>query len=748
MLNLIKIFFVNITIFLVLQSISVAEVVNKLNFVGNERIANETMVVFGDIVLGKNYEVSDVSLLIKKLYETNFFSSIKAEIVNGELTLIVLENPIIQSVEFSGEKTRKYKKKINELILLKEKNAFVKNYLKSDINIIKEFYRTLGYYFVKIEVDMEKLTKNRVNLIFNINKGQKAQISKIHFLGDKKVRDLRLRDIITSQVAKPWKFISQNIYLNKDRVELDKRLLTRYYRNIGYYEVEIASSNVEYSEGQGFVLTFSINAGKRYKFKKIYANIAPSLDKEAFLSLEKEFNKVIGEFYSQRKLTGILEKIDILSEQKELQFINHGVLETLEGDGVEVKINIYEDEKFTIERINIVGNSVTNDAVIRGELVVDEGDPYSVLLLNKSINELRARNLFSDIAKTVSEGSTPSQKIIKLEVQEKATGEISAGAGVGSDGTTFMFAVKENNWLGRGISLDTSVSVSAEKFLGRLAMSDPNYKFSGNRLFSTLSLGSTDTEATTGFKSTKTGASVGTQFEQYENIYLSPAIAVSREEITTASTASTSVKSMAGTFTNLDFNYSIVSDQRNQSYGTTDGYRLMFAQGLPFILDSAALSNTLQGDSFHALSDNIIGQLKFQARSIHGMNDENVRLSKRLYIPKSRLRGFEVLKTGPKDGKQFVGGNYQTSLGFEVKLPNLLPEATKTDISLFVDTANVWSVDYNSLLGDSSKLRSSVGIAANVTTVVGPLNFTLAQDITKADTDTTQFFNFGLGTSF
>jgi len=748
MLNLIKIFFVNITIFLVLQSISVAEVVNKLNFVGNKRIANETMVVFGDIVLGKNYEVSDVSLLIKKLYETNFFSSIKAEIVNGELTLIVLENPIIQSVEFSGEKTRKYKKKINELILLKEKNAFVKNYLKSDINIIKEFYRTLGYYFVKIEVDMEKLTKNRVNLIFNINKGQKAQISKIHFLGDKKVRDLRLRDIITSQVAKPWKFISQNIYLNKDRVELDKRLLTRYYRNIGYYEVEIASSNVEYSEGQGFVLTFSINAGKRYKFKKIYANIAPSLDKEAFLSLEKEFNKVIGEFYSQRKLTGILEKIDILSEQKELQFINHGVLETLEGDGVEVKINIYEDEKFTIERINIVGNSVTNDAVIRGELVVDEGDPYSVLLLNKSINELRARNLFSDIAKTVSEGSTPSQKIIKLEVQEKATGEISAGAGVGSDGTTFMFAVKENNWLGRGISLDTSVSVSAEKFLGRLAMSDPNYKFSGNRLFSTLSLGSTDTEATTGFKSTKTGASVGTQFEQYENIFLSPAIAVSREEITTASTASTSVKSMAGTFTNLDFNYAIVSDQRNQSYGTTDGYRLKFAQGLPLILDSAALSNTLQGDSFHALSDNIIGQLKFQARSIHGMNDENVRLSKRLYIPKSRLRGFEVLKTGPKDGKQFVGGNYQTSLGFEVKLPNLLPEATKTDISLFVDTANVWSVDYNSLLGDSSKLRSSVGIAANVSTVVGPLNFTLAQDITKADTDTTQFFNFGLGTSF
>jgi outer membrane protein insertion porin family len=174
----------------------------------------------------------------------------------------------------------------------------------------------------------------------------------------------------------------------------------------------------------------------------------------------------------------------------------------------------------------------------------------------------------------------------------------------------------------------------------------------------------------------------------------------------------------------------------------------MFSQGLPLILDSAALSNTLQVDSFHSLSDNVIGQLKFQARTIHGMNDENVRLSKRLYIPKARLRGFETVKTGPKDGKQYVGGNYQTALGFEVQLPNLLPEATKTDISMFVDTANVWSVDYNSFLGDSNKLRSSVGIAANVTTVVGPLNFTIAKDITKADTDTTQFFNFGLGTSF
>ena len=748
MIKFVKKIFIVFLFFTIVQTSVNAEVVNTLKVEGNERISDETIVVFGDILIGSNYNSSDLNLLIKKLYESNFFSDISAEIKNGELSIIVSENPIIQSVEINGESARKYIKKINELIFLKEKNAYVKNNLKSDINIIKEFYRSLGFYFVKIDVDMEILKKNRVNIIYTISKGKKASIAKIHFLGDKKVRDLKLRDIITSQVAKPWKFISQNIYLNQGRVELDKRLLENYYKNNGYYEVEISSRNVEYSEGEGLVLTFSINAGKRYKFKKIYADISPSLDKLSFLSLEKEFNKVIGDFYSQKKLTTILEKIDELSEKKDLQFINHGVLETLVDDGVEVKINIFEDQKFTIERINIIGNSVTNDSVIRGELVVDEGDPYSELLVNKSINKLRARNLFGNITKKISDGSSSDQKILELTVIEKATGEISAGAGVGTDGTTFMFSIKENNWLGKGIQVDTSVAVSEQKVTGNLGLVNPNYNYSGNAVFSDLTLSSTDTESTTGFKSQKTGLSLGTQFEQYESIFFAPSFAVSYEEITTSSTASNSIKKQAGTYSNADFTYSIVSDQRNQVYGPTSGYRAHFEQTLPLILDSAALSNTFNLTKYYGITDNVIGTIKFQARSINGLNDEDVRLSRRLFISKNRLRGFETLQTGPKDGKSYVGGNYSTSLGFEAQLPNLLPEATKTDISIFVDTANLWGVDYKSELDNSSKIRSSIGVAANVVTVVGPLNFTIAKDITKVDTDITQFFNFGLGTSF
>ena len=128
--------------------------------------------------------------------------------------------------------------------------------------------------------------------------------------------------------------------------------------------------------------------------------------------------------------------------------------------------------------------------------------------------------------------------------------------------------------------------------------------------------------------------------------------------------------------------------------------------------------------------------------------DEDVRITERLHIPVDKIRGFESRRIGPKDGADFIGGNYAAALSLEAQFPNLLPEDTKTDISLFLDTANLWSVDYNSQLDSSNKIRSSVGVVANVFTIVGPLNFTLAKSITKAKTDVTQAFAFRLGTSF
>ena len=212
MVNLKKIFFALILLFLSFSFKANSEVVNKVNIIGSERVSLETIVVFGDIKIGDNYESSDINLLIKKLYETTFFSDISVELKNGVLSIAVKENPTINSIVLRGEKTEKYTTAIMNLFSLKDKGSFINNYVKSDINVMKEFYRSLGFYFVKIDVEVQELKQNRVNLVYSINKGEKAKISKIFFLGDKKIRDKRLRNIITSEEARFWKFISRNVY--------------------------------------------------------------------------------------------------------------------------------------------------------------------------------------------------------------------------------------------------------------------------------------------------------------------------------------------------------------------------------------------------------------------------------------------------------------------------------------------------------------------------------------------------------
>ena len=228
---------------------------------------------------------------------------------------------------------------------------------------------------------------------------------------------------------------------------------------------------------------------------------------------------------------------------------------------------------------------------------------------------------------------------------------------------------------------------------------------------------------------------------------MSPSFVAQIEDIEVEESATDSIKKMKGNFTNLDFNYGITWDQRNQPFQPTGGYIARFNQSLPLIQDSSSILNGITVSGYHDFSEDVIGGFKFSGKAITGI-DEDVRLTHRLYIPQKRLRGFNTKRVGPKDGKDWVGGNYITTLGFEAQLPNLLQESSRTDIGLFVDTGNVWGVDYNSSLDESSKYRSAVVVSANVYTVVGPLSFTWAKAITKASNDETETFNFRLGTSF
>ena len=405
-----------------------AATINEIKIEGNSRVSDETIKVYGDIRLKDNIDNNKINEILNNLYSTDFFEDIKINEVNGVLNIIVKEYPLINQLIINGEPSNRIKEEIKKQIFTKSKRSYVKSYLSNDVNLIKKLYSSIGYNFPNIDVKIKELDGSNVDVLIDIDKGQITKISSISFIGDKKIRDNRLRDVIASQRDRFYKIISKNTRYSENLINLDLRLLKNYYKSLGFYDVEITSNSAELNENKNIDLVYSINAGKRYRINKFLTNVDQTFDKELFLPLNKKYNEYIGEFYSPFKVKDLLEEVDLIIEKNSLQFVEHNVEELIEGDSITIKFNIFEGEKTLVERINITGNNITNESVIRGELIIDEGDPFTILKLEKSIAEIKSRNIFNEVKYEIADGSSDNLKIINISVTEKPTGEISAGA--------------------------------------------------------------------------------------------------------------------------------------------------------------------------------------------------------------------------------------------------------------------------------------------------------------------------------
>ena len=453
------------------------------------------------------------------------------------------------------------------------------------------------------------------------------------------------------------------------------------------------------------------------------------------------------ERYSLNKLNKVVKQIDQISVSRLYDFLDASIeTEIVEEGKLDVSFEVKESEKFYVKRINVIGNNITEERVIRDMLEVDEGDPFNKLLHAKSINNLKARNIFQDVKSKIIDTSDANLKNIDITVEEKATGEILVGAGVGSEGGTAQFSVAENNFLGRGIKLSTGLRVSESRIRGNFTVTNPNFNYSDKSLTTDIFLTDTDKMTDSGYQSTNAGFSFGTTFEQYDDFFFSPTFSTVYEELTTNSSASANLKKQEGTYFTTDIGYTLNFDKRNQRFQTSDGFQSKFIQKIPLISESDTLLNGYQFDTYHSIND-ITASLGLYLRAVTGLSDD-VRISERINLPRKRLRGFESGKIGPIDNKDYIGGNYAAALNFQTNLPFLFPSFQSVDFNYFIDAGSVWGVDYSNSVGDSSQIRSSTGVGLEWFSPIGPFTFTLAQPISKVDTDKTQTFQFNIGTTF
>ena len=722
--------------------------VKKILINGNERVSDETIKMFSEIQVNSKINNTIVNEITKKLYETNYFNNVIVEYENSILKITVDENPIIQNIQYNGIKSKALRQQLFSDVNLKARSSYSEYLLNIDKKIILQNLKKNGFYLSNVTISKKELENNKIDLIYDIELGDKSKIDKITFLGNKIYKDKKLRNVIISEENRFWKFLSKRKFVNQEIINFDKNLLRNFYLNKGYYDVEISSTFAKMTNDKNFELIFNIDAKNKYFFSDIELKLPQDFNEDYFENVTSFFSDLRGSPYSINSIEKIIEKLEEISIQEEYQSVITTVNEEIINDKINLEFELKESEKYFVKKINIFGNNVTQENVIRNQFQIDEGDPFNDILAKKSINSIKSLGFFKDVKEEILTDEISKTKIININVVEKPTGEILAGAGVGTSGGTATFSVKENNYLGRGIGLQALATVDENSLKGKFSVSNPNFNNSDKSLSLSVESLETDLLDTSGYKSNRTGFMFNTNFEYLDDLNLGLGQSTYFEKISTNSTASTRQRSQEGnywdTFVLINADY----DKRNQKYQTSEGFRSFYSLDFPLISDTNTLTNTYSYTFYDELYEENVSSISFYVKAANSISGDDIKLSERLFLPGKKLRGFEQGKIGPKDGTDYIGGNFVSSVNITSTIPQILPNSENTDFVLFMDIANIWGVDYDSSIDTSNKIRSSIGFGLDWFSIIGPINFSLSQALSKTSSDKTETFRFNLGTTF
>jgi outer membrane protein insertion porin family len=740
-----------LTVFLllILTNNSFSEI-KKVVIVGNSRVSSNTIESLVDKKVS-NVDSIYINNLTKKIYETDFFSDIKVSYNQDILTIVVSENSVINFFYINGLKDEDLDK-VNKIVSLKENSIFSTAKLKKDIESVKDYFRSLGYYTATIDPEVIKIENNQINLILNIDKKNASKIKNIYFIGDKFFSSSQLIDVISSSEDGWWKLFS-TATLNEQQIEYDKQLLKDFYKSKGFYDIQIESVFAGVDNSKNFSLTYSINSGKKYKFNDIDVKPSSSVYKEKdILEIKNISNKLLkNEHYSNLILDKLNKQIANYLETNKYNNFEVNIQERKKSeDLIDILVQLNQEQRTLINKINISGNVITKEKTIRDNIYLSEGDNLSNSKLKKSIDNIKSKQYFSKVDyKLQDSADKKNSKDFNLLVKEQATGNISAGVGYGTNGGILQASINERNFLGEGINLNFTGSFSTQKISGEFTYVDPNFKNSDKELSVSL-ISQKDDYSNSGYTNKSAGGKVATRYEVYEDIYFRPNLNIQSDKLETSSTASSLLRGRQGTTLTTGFGYNFFVDLRDSKYNPTEGSISFFEQNIATLISDIPAIQTNIGSTHYKeiFSDKFIGSAKVRFANSAALDNKNVKISDRLYPSQSDLRGFELRGVGPVDGGDHIGGNYLATISLKSTFPNPIPDNFKANSYLFYDAGNVWGVDYSDIISGSSKIRSSTGVALDFMSPLGPLSFTYAIPLSKASTDKQQNFLFNIGSSF
>ncbi len=719
---------------------------------GNTRL-DASVVIRDSLIDLRKTDPKDLSYAIKNLYKTGYFENVNIFKKDNVIYISVTENPLIDQISIEGNN------EISDEIILaelesKSRSVYSTDIIKNDVKKIQTIYKRGGYFSTFVEPKYIRLDQNRVNLVFEVYEGKEATIKKINFINNQVFSDSTLKDVISSSESRWYEFWGSNDRFDRDRINYDKDLLKDYYYKNGYIDFRVISANSSLVKNKkDFIVNFNLSEGKRYKVNKV--GVRSSIKKLTSEQISELLSFESGDWYSSQDIERSIQNINEVTSEYGYAFVEIiPRIKKVNQKYIDITFDIDQGSKIYIDRINIVGNIKTEDKVIRREVELVEGDPFSSLKLRQSEKNLRSSGLFENVNLKVDELTGTNKSTVDIEVTERSTGEFSVGAGFSSlDGAIGNIGIKESNAFGQAKEIALDLGLSTRRSSIDLSFTDPYFLDSDIAVGVDIFNIRRNNKTYSGYKHNIIGFKLRSGYEIFDDFRHISSYTLKRDKIHDIDhNTSLLIREQEGKRTTSVIGQAFQYDKLNDRLNPTDGFRIRLdLDYYGLIGDSEHFQSEIKIANFYRFTDSsgfFLGSF-LEAGYIASIKD--VKINDRFFLNGDRLRGFKNLGVGPRDTStgDALGGEIYYLARNELNFPLGLPDDLGLSGLAFLDVGTIYNTDGSgSIIKDETSLRATAGVGITWISPFGPVKVFLSKPFLKENYDKKEIFRFSFGTTY
>jgi outer membrane protein insertion porin family len=740
-------------------------VIQSIKVEGNQRIEDGTIKSYLLVQPGDAFDADRIDRSLKTLYSTGLFQDVRLGRIGDDLVVRVVENPIVNRVAFENNHKLSDDQLRPEMVL-RPRAVFTPALAEADRQKILDMYSKRGYYDATVEPKIIHLDQNRVDVVFQVTDGSATLISKIVVNGNKAFTEDRLSEVINSRESRWWRFLSTSDQYDPERLAYDRELLRRFYLKSGYADIVVTSASAELSpDRKGFFLSFTVDEGARYKVGKVGINA--QLRNLSESDLQSSLQLHTGDWYDGDAVGRTADLIEEAVHNRGYAFVDvkPRVTRDVEKHIVDLTFDVGEGPRVYVERIDIVGNTRTEDKVIRREFRLAEGDPYSAEAVRLTKTRLTDLGYFQSVDITTNPGSVSDKAVLNTAISEKATGELSFGGGYSTDaGALVDVGLAEKNLIGTGVNASINGVLAQRRSSINTSITDPYFLDRNLVAGADVFLIQTQYLGTEPYDERREGFDlrVGYAFNDHLRQTWSYSL-VDRDVFDVETGASPFILNEAGATLLSQVSQVLTLDFRDSKVEPHSGY--IVEGGTDFAGlggDARFLRGNINAAYYIPLGSPDWG-LKFAGSTgymdlLPGGREEII---DRFFLGGDNLRGFETGGAGPHDATTSdpLGGRFIWTQTTEVRFP--LPVSPDLGINgrAFIDVGALTQSSFrpgsctispgvSCQVQASDAPRAGAGVGISWHTAFGLINIDLTPFVYKQPGDQTQIFRFGFGTRF